>query len=76
MHPRIASLGRFLLLLLPAGRHRTPASPPSQPGRRRAGQLQRDGDRLLVAFGRDGTTFTDEVWSFNLRNNAWTRLSS
>jgi len=41
-----------------------------------AGVYDRAGDRLVVAFGRDQTTFTDEVRSFNLRDNTWTRLPS
>jgi hypothetical protein len=95
MHPRIASLGRFLLL--PAGTHHrdvwsldlgsenatwiqlatdNPATVAPTPRRSATGVYDRTGDRLLVAFGRHGTTFTDEVWSFNLRNNTCTRLSS
>ena len=53
-----------------------PATVGPTPRRSATGVYDRAGDRLLVASGRDGTTFTDEVCSFNLRNNTWTRLSS
>jgi hypothetical protein len=46
------------------------------PRRSASGVYDRTGDRRPVAFGRDGTTFTDEVWSFNLRNNTRARLSN
>ena len=31
-------------------------------------------DRLLLAFGRDGSAFTSELWSYDLEAAVWTRL--
>ncbi len=53
----------------------TPTEAPT-PRRSATGVYDHVRDRLVVAFGRDEATFTDEVWSFNLRTNTWTRLPS
>jgi hypothetical protein len=44
------------------------------PRRSAAGVYDPAGDRLLVLFGRDGSAFIDEVWSFDLRTHVWTRV--
>jgi hypothetical protein len=42
------------------------------PRRSAAGVYDLVGDRVLVLFGRDGSAFTDETWSFDLRHGSWT----
>jgi hypothetical protein len=46
--------------------------PPAR--RSAAGVYDATTDRFLLAFGRDATTFTDDLWSFDFTANTWTAL--